>query len=317
MKMDAYFYTHPDAGFLEIGGPHQVDFLQRQTTNDVKSLSKGRALWTVFTSPTARILDVCYLVSLESSSPDEKSIGVITLPGRSAATAAYLKSRIFFMDRVTVQDASLEYVQIDLFGAEAAASLAALGLSAPPSPGELAQASPGGRQLLVFAHQPGGGLGFRLIAWQSESEALSASLSEAGAHPASFPQYEIRRIEAGLPGPRGELNAEYTPLEVNLQAAISDRKGCYTGQEIIARQLTYDKVTRRLVGLRPERPVGVGSPVLAEGKPAGIVTSAAVSAAHGPLALAVLRRPYHVPGTRVAVTGEEGETAATVTALPF
>jgi folate-binding protein YgfZ len=127
--------------------------------------------------------------------------------------------------------------------------------------------------------------------------------------------YEVRRVELGLPGPARELTEDYTPLETNLDAAISDSKGCYTGQEIIARQVTYDKITKRMAGLKLQAPVAAGAAVHVEGRGAGEVTSAVHSPNCGAIALAILKRPHHAPGTAVTV-GEEG-TRGVVVALPF
>jgi tRNA-modifying protein YgfZ len=126
-------------------------------------------------------------------------------------------------------------------------------------------------------------------------------------------EYEILRLEAGLPAAGHELTEEYTPLETGLEQLVSTSKGCYTGQEVLARQVNYDKVTRHLAGLRLKAEVPAGSSVTSEGKPAGIITSIAISPRLGPIALAVLRRPYHEPGTAVSV----GEIKGTVEALPF
>jgi folate-binding Fe-S cluster repair protein YgfZ len=100
-------------------------------------------------------------------------------------------------------------------------------------------------------------------------------------------------------------------------SAIHEAKGCYTGQEVIARQINYDKIARRLVGLRLDAPVSAGATVLVEGRSAGEVTSAALSPRCGPIALAVLRRPHFAPGTPVSVTEAAGAVHGTVTALPF
>jgi folate-binding protein YgfZ len=130
--------------------------------------------------------------------------------------------------------------------------------------------------------------------------------------------YESLRVEAGLPAAGHELTETYTPLETGLEAAISDNKGCYTGQEIIARQITYDKVTQHLCGLRLSQPASPGARIWAEEKLAGQVTSITASPRYGPLALAIIKRPYFEPGTAVLV-GETIESAiqAQVQALPF
>ncbi|MBI3957498.1 MAG: aminomethyl transferase family protein, partial [Chloroflexi bacterium] len=118
--------------------------------------------------------------------------------------------------------------------------------------------------------------------------------------------YENRRIELGRPAPGAELTGEYNPLEAGLAWAVADNKGCYTGQEIIARQITYDKVTKTLVGLRSDAPLPVGAEVTANGRAVGVVTSSGFSPAlGGPLALAVVKRPFNAAETDVVVNGQE------------
>ena len=96
--------------------------------------------------------------------------------------------------------------------------------------------------------------------------------------------------------------------------ACAENKGCYTGQEIIARQVTYDKVTRMLVGLRSDAPLAVGATLTADRRDVGAVTSVAWSpalAAH--LALAIVKRPHNAVGTALLADG----VAAVVQELSF
>ena len=125
---------------------------------------------------------------------------------------------------------------------------------------------------------------------------------------------DARRVELGRPASGAELVEEYNPLEAGLAWACAENKGCYTGQEIIARQITYDKVTKTLVGLRLAGAVAQGSEVTVEGRPVGVVTSVAHSPSlNAPIALAIIKRPHNAPGTDAQV----GDQAATVVALPF
>src|SRR5687768_4109299 len=108
--IDGAAYLASDSGYLVLAGPDRIDFLQRQTTNDVKLLSETRAVLTVLTSPTARILDVLWLIA------DEDRIVVTTAPQRGTATAAFLRGKIFFMDKVTLEDHSANFAQYELDG---------------------------------------------------------------------------------------------------------------------------------------------------------------------------------------------------------
>jgi folate-binding protein YgfZ len=309
------FFVRPDIGFLTIGGPDQLAFIQRQSTNDLRLLSAGRSLLTVLTTPAARIIDVLTLFLTASSEPGgvEGSLGVLTLPGHGPATAAYLRSRIFFMDQVSLTDASAEYALIELLGPAAADDLQKAGLALPASDTGLADIDGAPAR---FIRRAGG---WRLLLPAPAVSAAMAFLAAAGAEPLAGASYTVWRVEAGLPEGGFELVDEYTPLETGLAEAVSADKGCYTGQEVLARQLTYDKVTRRLVGLRLLLPAQPGEKVypLESDAPVGVITSAVESPRFGAIALAVLKRPHHQPGTAVRIGAPPDERTGLVTSLPF
>lgn len=300
------YYLPPAAGLLRLSGPDRVTFLQRQTTNDVRSLGPTRTVTTVLTSPTARILDVLQLF-------EENDI-LHLLPLHPETTYNYLRRRIFFNDQVTLTNATAETLILDLEGEPAANWLRAQGLEPPPLDGTLTGIL-AGIPVRVLG-QPGlKGTGYRIIA--PVEAPLIAHLQTAGIPALSPEEHEIYRVEAGLPAPGRELTEDYTPHETNLAAWISETKGCYTGQEILARQVTYDKITRHMVGLQLDAPALPGANVLAEGKSAGSMTSFVVSPRVGPIALAILKRPYHEPGTPVVIEAESGPINAQVVSLPF
>lgn len=299
-----------EAGSLRLEGPDRQAFLQRQSSNDVRRLEPGRGVLTVLTSPTARILDVLYLL------PEIEAITALTLPGRGPATARFLRSRIFFNDQVRLADASADTVQIDLFGPQAGAVLAALGLSAPLEIDQVAGPA-GAWELRAVRLGSYFGLGYRLLVGPASAPALRAALEQAGAAAVDAKTFNVLRIEAGLPAAGTELTDAYTPLETGLEAAVCGAKGCYTGQEVLARQVTYDKVTQRLCGLRLEVPTAAGERLYTStGEPAGSLTSTAVSPRLGAIGLGVVKRPHHQPSAALHVGGAHG-SAAVVTDLPF
>jgi tRNA-modifying protein YgfZ len=129
-------------------------------------------------------------------------------------------------------------------------------------------------------------------------------------------EVEVRRVEAGLPRYGVDVSEEHFPFEANLDSAISYTKGCYIGQEVVARAHARGHANKRLVGLRleGEGPLDAGTPLAAPGRDqAGQITSSVVSPAFGPIALAYLHRSAWEPGTVVRAGGR----AATVAGLPF
>ena len=317
-QQGAVFFPQTESGYLRIGREDQVAFLQRQTTNDVTALQPGRALVTVLTSATARILDVLYLLK------ESDAIDALTLPGFGEKTASFLKSRIFFNDNVTVDNLSTLVAQADLFGPQAEAVLKKLGVEQIPGKDEVVSIQLAGEDLRVLSSDPIFGMGYRLLAPAESADPIYQALEEAGALKIAPDIYLTLRVEAGQPEAGYELTDDYTPLETGLETAISGSKGCYTGQEVIARQITYDKVTQRLCGLRLSTWVEPGARVWAAGKPVGTLTSSVESPQFGPIALAILKRPFYEPGTAVTVSNPEeagipGEAgiSAVVSPLPF
>ena len=138
---------------------------------------------------------------------------------------------------------------------------------------------------------------------------LQARALGQGAVAASPATYEILRIEAGQPYAGHELTDDYIPLEADLWSAVSFTKGCYIGQEIIARMESRGRLAKTLVGLRLDAPVAPGAEVRCGGSLVGKVSSAAVSPWAGPVALAFVKPASAAQGTRVEVNGVPAEIA--------
>lgn len=306
-----YAYFHPNPGYLQIAGADRADFIQRQSTNDILNLSVDRHISTVLTNSAARIIDI-----LQVMSQDDNTLGVVTLPGRGAATALFLKRRVFFMDKVTITDVSTETLIVDVEGKGAAEALSDLGIIVPEE-GRTVLTNLAGCNLRIVGQAGPGGQSFRMISSASNTDHIRSTLKNAGIHFLDAEAYERLRILAGFPGPERELTEDYTPLETGLDRMISDTKGCYTGQEVIARQITYDKITRSLVGVLLEEPAAAGAKVLVGGQNVGTVTSYAESEISGRRALAVIKRPHFEPGTVVQVEANGSMVSGVVAALPF
>lgn len=290
------------ADVLLLADTDRVDFLQRMTTNDIKRLRVGDSCVTVLTSPTAKIVHVFTVMA------DEDILRLLPAPNDGAALERHLRGQIFFMDKVRVSKPEKPYSRVRVIGPNAAQVIEATGIpSLPTSDGGWLRAG----ESIVLRQDSYDLPGYELLAPTDSMEEWRARLAAVSLDEET---YNARRVELGRPAPGAELIGEYNPLEAGLGWACADDKGCYTGQEIIARQLTYDKVTRTLVGLHSTHLLDVGAAVTVEGREVGRVTSAAFSPAlQAPVALAVVKRPHNAPGTSVTVAGRE----ATVTSLPF
>jgi folate-binding protein YgfZ len=129
---------------------------------------------------------------------------------------------------------------------------------------------------------------------------------------------EVLRVEAGLPRAGSELTGEQFPQEARLDVAVSYDKGCYLGQETVARIHYRGNVNRLLVGLRFIEPAERGGRLFAQEQDVGQVTSVAVSPDLGPIGLGYVRREFAAAGTELALLpGEGGSLTARVSDLPF
>ena len=297
-----------DAAPLIVRGADRSDFLHRMTTNDINSLHPGQSMVTVLTTPTARIQFVFTVVCREDD------LLVLPSQGESQTLASHLRSQIFFMDQVEI--VPLDAGRWRVVGALAKNTLARYSYLGERAGDGMWWVADGA----LFVQQDSYDLpGYEMVAPAELAERIMDKLTRGGVLLSDTAAYEARRIELGRPAPGHELVEAYTPLEAGLAWACSDRKGCYTGQEIIARQVTYDKVTKGLTGLLCDDMVDAGEAVVVDGKPAGTVTSSAYSPSLGKqLALGVLQRPHNAPGTVVSVERVDGTAVnATVTSLPF
>lgn len=159
--------------------------------------------------------------------------------------------------------------------------------------------------------------GLDLIADPARIAELRAALEGQDVHAASDEQLEIWSVERGLPRFGVEMDAETIPQEANLDAlgAISFTKGCYTGQEVVARIHFRGHVNRHLRWLRSDAPLARGAGVVdADGKELGEVRSSVLSPGRGGLSIAMLRREV-VIGSAVQVRDGDRSVTAQVEAI--
>ena len=158
-------------------------------------------------------------------------------------------------------------------------------------------------------------LGVDVLCEAADTEPVAAALIAAGAVPAAEDAAEVRRVETGRPRYGVELNDSVIPQEAGLNArAVSFEKGCYVGQETVARLHFRGKPNRHLRGLRLTGPAATGDALRLGEREVGHLGTVVASPAHGPIALALVRREAQ-PGDTVAVG--DGDVRAEVVDLPF
>jgi len=221
---------------------------------------------------------------------------------------------LFPMDKVELANISSKYAIFSLFGAKTP-NLLAEWLE------EEILCQPEGNHLAMEIENinlflgVGNGLalpGYNLIIPQEKAGEIWQILTAKGALPMGNKAYEKLRILQGRPKPDAELTEDYNPLEVGLWQTISFEKGCYIGQETIARLNTYQGIKQKLWGIRVNQPVMPGAIVTVAGVKVGVITSY-TDTENGGLALGYIRTKAGDVGLKVEIEEAKGE----VVKLPF
>lgn len=281
---------------LEIGGADRAKFLHNLCTNDVKSLAPGQGCEAFFTNVQGKLLGHVFLFV------GAEAIVVDTVSGQAPSLTTHLE-RYHIREDVLIRDCGDEWSQVWLLGQEASQLLASLiepadAAMLPQSRLAHATFSIAGVETTVAS--AGWGKGFWISCPRGDSVRLTAALSSAGASTQSLDALESARVEAGFPEWGRDINDKNLPQEVDRDAlAISFKKGCYLGQETVARIDALGHVNRllRRVRLNGVSPVSDGLELFLGDKPAGVVTSSAPSTHNREtFALTMLRREASTPG---------------------
>jgi len=297
------------AGRIFMRGRDRAALLHRLSTNDIERLKPGEGTLTVLTTPIGRIIDLLTVHALDDA------LLIVTSPDQGPPVFGHLRRNIFFNDQVTLEAAGRTHAQMALYGPKAACLIAELTGAAINLPLHgITTTAIAGVSLLIARRKPIGGDSFTLYIPSDGYDAVYTALLTS-ATPIDSDTLDVLRIEQGYGAFGRELSQEYIPLETGLLDAVSFSKGCYVGQEIIARMESRGRLAKRLCGLQLNQPVTPPAKLVCDGRDAGDLTSAAVSPRFGPIALAYVRTAYAEPGTVVGVEGT-GVTG-TVVELPF
>jgi len=282
---------------VELTGEDRATFLNRLATNKVDHLPLGSGCETFLTDAKAHVLAYLWLFVRPAS------LALYTAAGQVEKIIAHL-DRYLLGEKVELHDRSADYSVFYLGGPRSRAILDRLASASPPEEplagieAELAGAPVGLRTLDTAA-----GRGLLLIAGAAAAATVWQALREAGARPCGQRAAEALRIESGWPAYGRDVTEENLAQEVARdRMALALNKGCYLGQETIARIESRGHVNRTLVGLRfPTAEVPrPGTELLAEGRAVGRVTSATFSPRLGAaLALGYVRYGQNAPGTRL------------------
>lgn len=297
------------AGKLRLSGKNAVQFLNGLVSNDVKSLQPGDGVLAAFPNLQGKLVALARIYNLES-------FLLIELDAINREKILGNLSRFVPAGEFFINDVSDQYALISLQGPRAGELLGALTAGSVSemasykiSEKQIAQSS-----VFVASHNRCGETGFDLFipseAAPAVEEVILSRGREFGARPVGQAAFEIARIEAGIPREGVDAGEDYIILESELNDAVSYTKGCYLGQEVIARIHWRGQPAKRLRGLlvdaeqAPQR----GTQLYAEdGKKVGEITSSVRSIALDRfIALAYLHRYYLNPGTQFTL--KHGET---------
>jgi aminomethyltransferase len=261
-------------GRLLLTGRDRFELPNRMSTGQLIGLSAGQGRPTIFTNAHARILDRAVIYAWR----DDSAL-LLTGPGRGPALADYLKRNIFFNDQVAVADLAAEFHHFALHGPQAQTVIAvfAAGL-AQMSAWRGGWTSIDGADCFVCPLEPLAGSHWSVLVPVKQAAGVWTALLEAGRSAGLRPSggliYNALRVQAGRPGAGRELTVDYIPLEVGLWDEVSFNKGCYTGQEIIARMESRGKLAKTLVRLDLSAWAEAPQALIYEGRVVGTLTSA-------------------------------------------
>lgn len=295
-------------GLLQLKGDERSRFLHNQTTNNLSALKAGQGCETVFVTSTGRAIDL----ATAWITPD--SILILVSPNRRQHLMQWMDRYIFPFDKVELSDVSDSNAIFTLLGKASDDLLQKL-------TGDALIGQPEHTHIDVSVENiniriaVGSGLaipGYTLIVPVESAAEIWSKTTQLGAVRLGDRVWEKLRILQGRPASDRELTEDYNPLEAGLWKAISFDKGCYIGQETIARLNTYKGVKQRLWGVKLTAPVAPETPIFLEGEKVGLLTSC-IETEDGAFGLAYIRTKAGGEGLAIDLNSVSGQSVS----VPF
>src|SRR5262245_13751730 len=301
-------------GKMTVTGRDRQAFLQGMLTNDVKALAPGQGTAAAFLDAHGKVMALLFVYALEDRL-------LLELPAGLTAKTLGALDHFLISGQAYFQVADETFAILPLQGPRASDVVTPRAQPtvdlAPLAHTEITVA---GAPVRVIHRREAGVPGFHLWTVAEHREALWRTLTEAGATPVGMRALDQHRVEAGVPWYGRDVDETVILPETRLEHLVSYTKGCYIGQEVVARVKYRGHVNRALSGLALEgdRVVASGARVTADGKDVGRITSAVWSPAlRRPIALGYVRREHFEPDSSVTVEDAGRSVAAKVSALPF
>jgi len=301
-----------ERGKLSLSGAGAVEFLNGQVTNELLTLAPGEGCYAAFLTHKGKMLGDLRILTVGEQG-EEQPRELLLDTERSSLQALFDMIRRFKVGyEVELHKRTLECGLLSLIGSEAAA--VALGEDA----GKLGSEEHAHEEIeigSIRARAVRTDLGIDLLCATADTEELSTALRSRGAVDVGEEAAECLRIERGRPRYGVDLNDSVIPQEAGLnERAVSFTKGCYVGQETVARLFYKGKPNRHLRGLRLSERVEPGTEIKLGERSVGHIGSSVLSPSLGPIALALVRREAE-PGSVLSVG--DGGVSAEVLELPF
>jgi folate-binding protein YgfZ len=307
-----------ERGRIVVSGADRKSYLQGLLTNDVAALEPGQGCYAAYLTAQGRMISDLWVFELGD-------VILLSLPAATKDTVLMRLDQFIFSEDVQLGDVTTTFSGVTIVGPRAAEIVAAV--LSPVTSAFLEELGDGGNRRVTFSGEPSmllrtsdsGVPGYEVLVDRQQFDRLWEALAAAGAEPISPESAEALRVEGGVPQFHRDMDEETIPLEAGIEGrAISFSKGCYVGQEVIIRvtHRGHGRVARKLVGLLVDGDgvAQTGSAITLEGRNIGAITSAVWSPALSrSIAMGYVRREQAGQGSVVQI----GDTAATVTALPF
>jgi aminomethyltransferase len=263
-----FFIDRSELGMLKLTGKTRIDLIHRMSTQDLRGMQSGEGRATVLTTEIGRIIDRLILYTSSDSAY------ALTGAHNADNIARYLMRFVFFNDDFHLEDVSAQTAIFGVYGAGATEKLGAWGVEEMPLH-HWRQLEVDGITVYVHRTDPIAGEGYFIMGDVADNAQIVARLKAAGIAEGTREQFEFLRVKTGLPLFGHELTNDYIPLETGLWDDVSFSKGCYIGQEIIARMESRGKLAKQLLQFELDAPLTETVEIESNGKSVGNLTSVA------------------------------------------
>ena|SRR5437867_4069121 len=293
-------------GILKLTGSERASWLQGMVTNDVQKLTPGSGCYAAHLTPQGKIVAHMHILA------DEDALWLL-LERAGIPKLREAFDKLLIMEDVEITDVSSDYDILSIVGPNARAVLESW--RGEPLTIDGLYRHQKFEDSRVFASD----LGYDLWISGNQADKVLRALAATGATAMDRGTWDVLRTEAGLPVFGIDIDETTTMPEIG-ERGISYDKGCYIGQEVVAKVKYIGHVNRRFVGLTFEGQdlPKLKSPIRKGDRDVGYVTTSLFSPGlNKPIALGFVSRAAYAPGTQVEVAGEERSLAATIVDLPF